>query len=121
MKQGSPTVVYMAPGSLSNVLPEDERLRRRAASWPMVEFCGDVATYQYENNKFFMIENPESSQLWNTEILVKLQEMSGVHKSVVHMCAYGLKDPASGLPMKKPMTLLHNIPLNIFAPVVKRC
>ena len=37
------------------------------------------------------------------------------------MCAYGLKDPVSGLPMKKPMSFLHNLAMGFFGDMVKRC
>ena len=107
--------------SLSNVLPQEERVRRRAASLPMVQFCSEVSTYQHKVNKYFIIENPEASQIWSTEAFAKVAQMKGVQRATIHMCAYGLKDPASGIAMKKPMSLLHNIPSDIFAPLIQRC
>ena len=69
IKNGLPTVIFMAPvctswSSLSNVLPEAERLRRRAASYPLVEFCAELATHQQQEHRYFIIENPETSQMW---------------------------------------------------------
>ena len=37
------------------------------------------------------------------------------------MCAYGLVDPVTGWAMKKPISLLHNIPMNVFHRLVRRC
>ena len=46
--------------------------------------------------------------------------MQGVHRSIVRMCAYGLKDPVSGTAMKKPMSFLHNIPMKLFSQIMSR-
>ena len=126
IKNGLPTVIFMAPvctswSSLSNVLPEAERLRRRAASYPLVEFCAELATYQQQRHRYFIIENPETSQMWNTEPMRDIENMTGVQNSSVHMCGYGLKDPNSGMAMKKPMSFLHNIPMELFSRVIRRC
>ena len=107
--------------SLSNVLPPEERLRRRAAAYPFVEFCADVATYQRQLGRYFIIENPESSQIWGTAPFQQIADQEGVERSTVYMCTYGLKDAVSGTAMKKPMSFLHNIPMKLFSEIVKRC
>ena len=124
--QGEPEVIFMAPpctcwSSLSNVRPEADRLERRRLALPMVSFCADVASYQHERNKYFLIENPETSQMWNTESMTALSQMNGVRRTTIHMCAYGLVDPATGCAMKKPISLLHNIPMNVFHRLIRRC
>jgi hypothetical protein len=86
-----------------------------------VEFCADVASYQRQLHRYFIIENPETSQIWNTEPMSDIANMQGVHRSIVHMCAYGLKGPVSSMPMKKPMSFLHNIPMTMFADLIKQC
>ena len=96
-------------------------MRRRDESYPFIEFCSDIAHFQIELNRYFIIEKPETSQIWNTRLMQSLAEMEGVHRSTVHMCAYGLKDPNNGLHMKKPMSFLHNIPMSLFFDVVKTC
>ena len=53
--------------------------------------------------------------------MTDVAEMSEVQRSTIHMCEYGLKDPVSKLHMKKPMSFLHNIPMGIFANMIKRC
>ena len=125
IRAGSPTVVFMAPvctswSTLSNTLSEEERTRRRSESYPIVEFCAVVASYQRQLHRYFIIENPETSQIWNTEPMSDIANMKGVHRSTVHTCAYGLKDPVSGMPMKKPMSFLHNIPMTMFADLIKQ-
>ena len=117
---GSPTIVLVAPGctswsALSNTLSEEERARRRTESYPFVEFCADVATYQRQLGRYFIIENAESSQMWGTAPFQQIADQEGVERSTVHMCAYGLKDPVSGTAMKKPMSFLHNTPMKLFS------
>ena len=48
-------------------------------------------------------------------------QMNGVHRSTIHMCEYGLKDPASGTAMNKHMSFLHNVPMELFSNVIRRC
>ena len=76
---GLPIVVFMAPvctswSSLSNVLPYEERIRRRDESYPFIEFCSDIAHFQIELGRYFIIENPETSQIWNTRLMQSLAE-----------------------------------------------
>ena len=85
--------------SLSNVLPEAERLRRRAAAYPFVEFRAEVATFQHGLKRYFIIENPESSHMWGTEPMSAVLQLHDVHRSTIHMCAYGLKGPVSNMPI----------------------
>ena len=75
-------------------------MRRREESYPFVEFCSDIAHFQNELSRYFIIENPETSQIWNTHLMRNLMDMDGIQKSTIHMCAYGLKDPNTGLHMK---------------------
>ena len=87
----------------------------------MVQFCGMVATYQYERKCYFIIENPETSQMWNTEPMLQLLAMKDVKRTTIHLCAYGLVDPVSGWAMKKPISLLHNMPMSIVHRLIRRC
>ena len=38
-----------------------------------------------------------------------------------HFCAYGLKDPESGLRSLKPTSLMHCLPLEVMRPIFRRC
>jgi hypothetical protein len=92
IKSGQPLVIFMAPvctawSSLSNTRPEAERIKRRAEAYPMVEFCSEIAQYQQRAGKYFIIENPETSQMWNTPPMMAVADEEDVNRSTVHMCA----------------------------------
>ena len=44
-----------------------------------------------------------------------------LHGNSLNMCAFGLKDPASGLYYKKGMYLMHNFPEGAIAPLFRKC
>jgi hypothetical protein len=71
--------------------------------------------------KWFIWENPEVSAMWRTKELDALAAVEGVPDGTLDQCCYGLKDPLSRMPMKKPMTLLHSFPEGVLDPVFKRC
>jgi len=122
IEEQQPTVVFMAPlcspwSSLSNATPEPQRSEKRRASMPLVLFCHDVAWHQIKHGRFFIIENPQSSAMWNLEDMLKLAASPGVTWVTSQMCSFGLKDPMSHMPMKKAMSFFHSFPLGILHPL----
>ena len=65
--------------------------------------CAALATEQGKNNRYFSIENPKKSFIWELKLLKRAEKLEGV--SIVHIdqCAYGS-------PHKKPTTILTNAP-----------
>ena len=58
---------------------------------------------QVEIGKWFSIENPEGSHIWELKSFRRLRKKPGVFQVVLHQCAYGA-------PWKKPTMLLTNCP-----------
>ena len=50
-----------------------------------------------------------------------LLNLDGVSYGTAHMCAYGLVDPVSQLPMRKAMMFVHNLPSENMIEVFKKC
>ena len=57
---------------------------------------------------FFLIENPQRSELWETQELRELLEMSGVWKVTCDTGAFGMQ--INGKDVCKPMTFVGNMP-----------
>ena len=47
-------------------------MSKREAVMPMVDFTIGIATYQHEVGRYFMIENPETSQMWSLPCMKEL-------------------------------------------------
>ena len=88
---------------------------------PMVEFAINVAVHQHDLGKYLTIENPESSAMWSLPIMKDLINLDGVSFGAAHICAYGLVDPVSRLPMRKAMKFVHNLPDENMVEVFKKC
>ncbi len=58
---------------------------------------------QVEIGKWFSIENPEGSYIWELKSFKRLMKKPGVFKVLLHQCAYGA-------PWKKPTIILTNCP-----------
>ena len=126
IKEGQPEVVYMAVvcGPWSNLQNINDRatvLKKRKQIMPMVRFCADVARYQISRGRKFIIENPETSHIWKVKEFLDLANIDAVLWNIVDMCRHGMKDPASKLPYKKSLCLLHNFPEGSLDPVFLRC
>ena len=75
---------------------------------PMLELSYDAAMEQYLSKRFFIIENPQRSQLWDQEHIVQLQGLPGVWTVTFHAGAFGAS--VNGNKIIKPMTLIGNVP-----------
>ena len=87
----------------------------------MILFCIQVAAYQVEQGRKFIIENPQGSAIWNLSQMLKLAQMAGVSWDILHMCAYGALNPKTGELSYKPTCLMHSLDEDIMRPVFKKC
>ena len=86
----------------------------------MIEFTFEVALYQMNRGKYFIIENPESSAIWWTELAEQLRT-KGAKFDSLHMCMYGLCDAESKLLHYKPTALVHNLDKDLMLPLLRQC
>ena len=75
---------------------------------PMLVFSGEVAMNQYKSNRFFILENPLKSQIWDDEVLLQLQDLPGVWIVVLDTGAFGAT--INGNKVCKSMKLIGNVP-----------
>ena len=87
----------------------------------MVEFCVKVALYQISMGRYFIIENPLGSQLWNLACILRLAQERNATWDLLNLCAFGLKDPETGLYYQKGLYLMHNFPAGVLTPLFRKC
>ena len=87
---------------------EEEWQELQLEDRPMLVFSGDVAMNQYKANRFFILENPLRSQIWDDEILQRLQDLPGVWIVVLDTGAFGAT--IKGNKVCKSMKLIGNVP-----------
>ena len=114
IREQAPDVILMAPvcGPWSNMQNIREKRRRYL---PM------VARYQLKHRRYFIIENPQTSRIWYLTCMQQLFSDPSVTWQDFHFCAYGLKDPESGLRSLKPTSLMHCLPSEVMRPIFRRC
>ncbi len=126
MHEEDPDFILLTPEckawcNWSALLPKTLHDWKRSRVWPMVRFTSEVAQYQISRDKYFMIENPQGSAIWDTLIADKLFVQSGVCFDVLDQCQYGLRDRENGKLHLKPTALVHSMNQDIVKPLLKRC
>ena len=123
----APDVIFMAPvcGPWSNMqkIQQDQQkvVEKRKRYLPMVEFVASIARYQLKHRRYFIIENPQTSRIWYLKRMQQLFSNASVAWGDFHFCAYGLKDPESGLRSLKPTSLMRCLPSEVMRPIFRRC
>ena len=74
----------------------------------LVEFAVAVALRQHRAGRYFLLENPQRSQLWNLEEVTDLLGLRGVWTTDLDCGAYGAE--VDGQPIAKPMRWAGNQP-----------
>ena len=85
-----------------------ERARVLRESRAQIKFCAQQIQRQLHRGGHFLLEHPVGSRIWQDPLIKLLVCKYGLHR--VDMCAYGLKCPRSGLPIKKGTALLCSDP-----------
>jgi hypothetical protein len=102
----APEIVFMSPPKLCRQI---------------INFICKIATYQWTKGRYFVLENAEDSPLWFIKDINALLGGANFTWDTVHMCAYGAKDPLTGVPYHRPTSLLHNMPVDLAAKLFKKC
>ena len=107
-----PLVAVLSPRCSTFAAHSDLTYSIDPASWkensaPHENFCGQLALQQDQESRFFILEQPAGSWLyeeypWN--IVCRLPSVTGV---TIHQCMAGKKGP-NGLPLKMPTDFLAN-------------
>ena len=126
IKEQAPDVILMAPvcgpwSNMQNIQQDQQRVwEKRKRYLPMVEFVASIARYQLKHRRYFIIENPQTSKIWYLNCMQQLFSDPSVTGDF-HSCAYGLKDPESGLRSFRPTSLMHCLPPEVMRPIFRRC
>ena len=108
--------------NMQNIQQDQQRVwEKRKRYLPMVEFVASIARYQLKHGRYFIIENPQTSKIWYLNCTQQLFSDPSVTWGDFHFCAYGLKDPESGLRSLKPTSLMHCLPPEVMRPIFRRC
>ena len=112
IKEQAPDVILMAPvcgpwSNMQNIQKDQQNVwEKRQRYTPMVEFVASIARYQLKHRRYFISENHQTSRIWNSNCMTQLLSDPSVTWGDFHFCAYGLKDPESGLRCLKPTSLM---------------
>ena len=79
----------------------------REQDQPLLDFAYDVCMRQIEGNRFFILENPLRSRLWEQEKMQRLLQVPGVGTTIIDSGAYGAEN-SKGMPIMKPFKLMSN-------------
>ena len=124
--KGAPDVVWMAPKctpwcAMTRMMDPWKRQKAQKDARPMVQFCVQVALYQISKGRWFILENPEGSDMWYVKIMQSLLEHDHVQWGNVDMCAHGLRDPLSKKKYRMTTSLVYNLPYSVMEPLLFRC
>ena len=107
---------------MQNIQQDQQKVgEKRRRYLPMVEFVASIARYQLKHRRYFIIENPQTSRIWYLKCMQQLFSDPSVTWGDLDFCAYGLKDPESGLRSLKPTSLMHCLPSEVMRPIFRRC
>ena len=115
IKEQAPDLILMAPWS------NMQNIQKRQRYMPIVEFVASIARYQLKHRRYFIIENPQTSRIWNLNCMTQFFSDPSVTWGDFHFCAYGLKDPESGLRCLKPTSFMHCLPPEVMRPIFRKC
>ena len=117
IRQSRLAVILMGPtcspfGPMANLVKHvrpDAWVRSLRRARPHGKFCGQVALLADDLGLAFLVENPFPSHLWNESEWKQVFARPSTLHLVIHQCAAGQRGP-SGLPAKKPTSLISNRP-----------
>ena len=75
---------------------------------PLLDFTSSMANRQADPGRYFFVENPERSELWQTPQMIKLMARAGVFTFVLDAGAFGAT--IDGKLVIKPLRIVTNFP-----------
>ena len=86
----------------------DEWHRLQQEDQPLVTFSTTMATRQHQAGRFFLLENPLKSELWQQPQVVRLASLPGVYSFVLDSGAFG--GQVQGHDIIKPFKIMTDFP-----------
>ncbi|CAE7322415.1 GIP, partial [Symbiodinium sp. CCMP2456] len=107
---GYPSTLYSLANENFNYRGQPEQLRQlRDDDRRMRRFVSDLFREQHHQGRFFLLENPQTSRLWQQPEILEIADLPGVSSAVCHLGAFGA-ETKDGLPVRKPLRFLSNMP-----------
>ena len=106
---GPPCTAFGSWSRYNRLVANEAWLSSLKIGLPLARVAADIANIQHDAGRFFICENPQSSQLWLLPEFVRLRQRKGILLATADQCQYGLTDPA-GVPTMKPTSFLCNHP-----------
>ena len=91
----------------------------RDAALPLVNLTASIALHQIKCDRFFLLENPKGSALWDVPSIGRLLQHPSVMFGTGHMCQYNCRGPG-GLLVRKSTQWATSSPL-LLAAVTAHC
>ena len=125
MKQ-NPKVIFLAPpctpwSQMQNINDQIRVAEQQRQAWPILNFCRDVAAYQANCGRYFIIENPSTSKIWNTKQFLEISWIKDTNWRNTDFCMYGMRDPVSGKYYHKRVSLMFNCPMEKIERLFRLC
>ena len=86
----------------------DEWYHLQLQDRPLLDLTADLAEVQHKHGRFFWIESPQNSEVWEQDRLQRLLSLPGVWSVVVDAGAFGAQ--IDGNPIAKPFRIVGNMP-----------
>ena len=121
IREQAPDVILMAPvcgpwSNMQNIQQDQQKVGEKRRRY----LVASIARYQLKRRRYFIIENPQTSRIWYLKCMQQLFSDTSVTWGDFYFCAYGLKDPESGLRSLKPTSLMHCLPSEVMRPIFRR-
>lgn len=105
-----PCTMFSLLQSLNRVRMDPKVYARRMIEAKILwNYAIQICQWQHDHGRGFILEHPLSASSWGEKSVVRLESQQGVFGVSVDQCQYGLRDPESGKPYKKPTKLLTNV------------
>lgn len=94
---------------------------RKTIGLKTLRLVRDICKFQAEHNRFFLVENPQTSKAWKYHgILCLLLHRFGGKFAVGDQCCFGKRDPINHLPERKRTGWLSHSEI-LLNPVCRQC
>ena len=109
---GPPCTAFSNLSRLNRVIHPDSCGEQRRVGLSLARLMAELMVYQRKRGKFYIVENPAQSEMWNLPEFRRIWEEKYVGAATFPQCGLGLRTP-EGLPILKYTTLWSNSPFII--------
>ena len=116
LRKHKPKILFAAPtcgpwSQASTTMNPELKAAIREEELIVLEFFCECSRIQSSDGRWYMLENPQASELLKTKQIMNLTEETGGEFNKLCMCAHDLKDPVNQKFGKKPTSLVGTVKL----------